>query len=57
MRKKQLLSLALIAALTTTMFAGCGSSGDKDSAKKKAEKEGKNESGKLLGGKALCIFL
>ena len=41
MRKKQLLSLALIAALTTTMFAGCGSSGDKDSAKKKAEKEGK----------------
>lgn len=41
MRKKQLLSLALIAALTTTMFAGCGSSGNKDSAKKKAEKEGK----------------
>lgn len=37
MRKKRLLSLALVAALSVTMLAGCGSSGSKE----KTEEKGK----------------
>lgn len=37
MRKKRLLSLALVAALSVTMLAGCGSSGSKE----KSEEKGK----------------